>query len=278
MNARIRMLFLTAVATATSGCGPGGGQPLFQLGPNPEAMEEYTILLSTMTGPQHVQQAKYYREQTDKDTHWPGLFVVHKDEHSELFWGKYASHADARKDLKKAKDYRTAIGIPVYAQAMIVPLPGKGFGPPEWDLLNAKGEYTVVVAVFYDVPQAKYYGRKNHAVVYCRQLREKGEEAYYHHGPSQSSVTIGLFPASAVQMVEQKETVRPVIVEPRIEAIVAKYPKAAVNGYAERQAVIDPVTGKAKREWAKPYPVHIPRREEDQPANAFDYRGDSESR
>ena len=220
----------------------------------------YTILLYSLSGADHVTRIARYKAQTEIDTNWKGLQIVHKPDHSELRWGRYRSISEAQKDLKKVKTYRTAIGIPLYSKAIIIPLPGRDVGPTEWNLLNSTGAYSVVVAIFYDVPEADYFGRKRNAVAYCKQLREKGEQAYFHHGISQSTVTVGMFGESAVQMVHERDIIRPEIREPRMAEIAARYKYLAVNGLREKQWVINPKTGKPKKVDTKPYPVHVPKR------------------
>ena len=49
-----------------------------------------------------------YKAETEKDTGWKGLFVVHDDKFSQLCWGRYNSRSNAEKNLRKATQYRTA--------------------------------------------------------------------------------------------------------------------------------------------------------------------------
>ena len=269
------LIFAAAVAAGLGGCDQAEVNALLS-SKSAHNEGEYTILLYVLKSADHVERIKDFKTQTEKDTKWKSLFVVHKAGHSELYWGKYATLRQAQKDLKKAKAYRTAVGIPAYAKSMVMPLPGKDIGPPEWNLLNAKGAYTVVVAVFYNVPEANYYGRKQNAVAYCRQLREKGEEAYYHHGISQSTVSIGTFPESAVRMVTRRGVSRPEIQDPRVEAIRRRFKYIAVNGWSQKETVINPKTGRAEWDTAKPRLYRIPRRKEGHQADALDRVGNSQ--
>lgn len=50
--------------------------------------------------------------------------------------------------------------------------------------------YTLQIA-FFDKAGGKSF--REAAETYCRQLREKGEQAYFYHGPNRSMVTLGLF-------------------------------------------------------------------------------------
>jgi len=238
----------------------------------------YTILLYVVSSADHQARSLSYKDQTERQTGWPGMFVVHKDTHSELYWGKYVTGTKAAGDLLQAKRYRTPAGIAPYAQAIIVPLPGSQPGPPEWNLRNAKGAYTVVIATFYDVPEAKYFGRKKNAIAYCKQLRESGEEAYYLHGPANSSVTIGTFNDSAVRMVTSQGQRRPEVHDARILAIQKRFPSLAVNGREQLNwKIVDPVTRKLEKVPDKTYPARIPSDNSARQADsALDYPGNTQ--
>jgi hypothetical protein len=71
--------------------------------------------------------------------------------------------------------------------------------PASWYLLNNKCAYTLEVASYYNIPELGYYNRKADAVLAVKNLREKGESAYFIHGRFQSRVYLGCFPANAVQ-------------------------------------------------------------------------------
>jgi len=277
-HAHIASILAVAMA-AMAGCKDGQTNSWFSQDASVQSEEgAYSILLHVLSSPDtHVQDAQRYKALTENDAGWKGLFIVPKVDHTELYWGRYATHKDARKNLEKAKAYVTGAGIKVYARSMIVPLPGKDVGPPEWNLLNAPGAYTVVVAVFYDVPEADYYGRRENAVEYCEQLRGEGEEAYYHHGPAKSTVTVGMFPDSAVQMIGEGDTVRPEVRDPRIDATVRKYRYLAVNGYSEKRPQYNAKTRRVEQVTSSPYPAHVPRRKGDEADDALYRVGDAQS-
>ena len=225
----------------------------------------YTILLFICRGPgSHIQQAKYFREATEKHAGWEHMYIVHKTSHSLLYWGKYEKIDDARPNLKKAKSYTTAANIRPYTKAIIVPIPGQEDpGPPEWDLANAplKYRYTVLIAEFHDVPQADYVGRKKFAADYCQRLRKSNVQAYYKHDPVSSIVTVGLFDQSSVAQVQREGKVQYDVRDPKIERIFADFPNLAVNGLEKRIHGVDPKTGTAKYLPAPTYLMPIPRQE-----------------
>ena len=285
MNRLLALLFAVSLVPAgltgcngsepTNGSGPsiaspsqsspsesGGFLSALTGGGNQHEDARYTILLFADDNPTHVSTVKRYKQATEQDTGWEGLYVLHKQGRSELYWGKYETVEDARENLQEAKDYVPPIGVPIYQKAVVVPLPGKSFGPPEWNLENADGTYSVLVARFYDVPEADYVGRKQFAVDYARQLREEGEQAYYYHAAAQSLVTIGAFPNNSVRMVSSGKKVKPKIVDPRIKAIMERHEFLAVNG--RRELVTLPAQGGARRSYTRSYPVHIPKDDEEQ--------------
>ena len=224
----------------------------------------YTVLLNICRGPgSHVEQAKYYKQATEKHAGWKSLFIVHQDTHSLLYWGKYRTVADARPNLSKAKEYVTPAKIKVFAKAMIVPLPGKEDpGPPEWNLANAPKHYvyTVLRAAFYDVPEADYVGRRQYAVDYCRQLRQQGVPAYFKHDSAQSIVTIGLFEQAAVTLVRKARSVQRIVRDQRIKDVFKRFPHVAVNGRQKLIKTVNAKTGKVSKIPVSTYLMEIPRK------------------
>ncbi len=213
-----------------------------------------TILLAYLTDPQnHVQHAEHYRRVLTEKLGWKGLFVINKAGQSELYWGRYASVEQARKNLQTAKAHRTKTGIQPFPMAMVVTLPGKDIGPPEWNLRTCSAAYTLLVAVFTNDPARNYIGRRKFAVDYCQQLRKGGYEAYFYHAPVVSHVTIGAFGESAVEFKKGETVERAVIRDPRIFELQKPgvFPHLAINGSGENELGWD---SKAKR-W-----VRIPKR------------------
>jgi len=224
--------------------------------------DAFTILLMTLPGEGHVELAKRYEKETRDFTGWKNVFVLHKADRSDLYWGKYRSIEEAQKNLKTAKAYISPIGMRPFTKALTVPLPGKQVGPPEWNIENVKGPYTVLIADFYDIPEAGYVGRKQFAVDYCQKLREKGVEAYYHHGTSHSAVMVGVFDESAVKVIqEENRSPRKEIQDPRVQEIIRRFP-FMVNGRESYLKASDPRTGAAVRVREESKFVYIPGRKE----------------
>jgi len=223
----------------------------------------YTILLAVCRSPAgHVNQAKHYKFYTEKHAGWKHMFILHKENHSLLYWGKYKTTKAAQPNLKKAKAYKTPTGIKVYSKAIVVPVPGKQVGPPEWRLTDTPSKYvfTILRATFHDVPEADYIGRRQFAVDYCEQLRKKGVAAYYHHDPTQSIVTIGLYERGAVAEVRKGKKYQRLVRDQRIKDTFKRYPHLAVNGRQKIITMVAPKTGKKYQTPASTYLMIIPRK------------------
>lgn len=262
----MRRMLLTALASAVAigGCNRQDG-PSFRsaLPPASAAADkegDWTILLMAVKdAAEHARRAEDYRKRIGEQLGWKGLFTINKASHSELYWGRYLTPARARKNLLTAKAHTTPTGTKPFARAMIMPLPGEDIGPPDWNLKNARGEYTYLVAVFKDDPERKYIGRKKFAVNYCQRLREGEYEGYFYHGVADSWVTIGTFGAEAVRE-EMTPTGRIVEIQnARMKAIRDDFPHLAINGTGVNELAWDPVNRKMIRIPQKTRPIHIPR-------------------
>ena len=267
-------------AAALAGCNqtPGGATaPAWQAATAARAGApgEYAILLYADNQPGHAETISRFYQETQKNTGWQGLFVVNEPSRSMLFWGRYPTIEAAQHNLHKAKAYAAPSGMSIFALAMVVPVGGADEGPPEWNLLNAGGAYTVLVAVYYDAPDKdpakNYVGRKKFAVECCRRLRQQGYQVYYYHGPARSHVTIGSFPASSVRTEESQagEGVvhRKVINDERILKIMKDFPELSVNDRVlGRPVVIDPAKKLGKLEYDKTVVVEIPKQDQAEPS------------
>ena len=269
----------------SAGCNGGLGGTL-GLAPSP-GDGGFTIVLSFHRGLTHNQNARQFKQRLEDTVGWKGLFVVQEASHSRLCWGRYRSVRGASRNLRIAKNYRTQNRVPLFA--MVVPLPEKDVGPPEWDLKNARGAYSLLVAIFHNDPEKHYYGRKKIAVAYCKQLRDKGFEAYYNHDPSQSHVTIGAFDESAVvriraplgRDVEMGRRVvrndRLVVRSQRVDDLRAKFPLLAVNGREHLTIASDPISKVPTKVKSKPYLVRIPKLKAAGHAQTLNRLGNAES-
>jgi hypothetical protein len=275
-------ILLSVLAAAAAGC-EGGGVSMIGGPSSTEGEDQYSILLHIAAGQNHMKDAQRYKDNTEQMAGWTGLFIVSKEGLSELYWGKYRTVQAAQGDLKRARGYVTKVGLSPYTGAIVKKIPGKDIGPPEWNLANVTPPgpippddpgfrgYTVLIATFFDRPDADYFGRRNHAVDYCRQLREQNVEAYYFHGTSHSIVSVGLFGAAAVEKITKNAgtVVETLPKDPRIEQIRKQYPYMAENGYKKQIMVADVLTKKAQVTYKFSYLTPVPRKTKDEDAALY---------
>lgn len=170
----------------------------------------WTIRCLELQGPNHVQRMEQIAE-TLKRT--PGIrpgdirYTDDPDGFSRLYYGTYRRRTDpetgkrnipkrAGDDLVLLKQLGVDSGKRFFVQAMLVPMPTADVGDPRWALKDAEGVYSLQVAVF--EPTDDFWECKKAAAEYCAMLRKKGYEAYYHHAPASSMVTVGSFGPEAV--------------------------------------------------------------------------------
>ncbi len=104
--------------------------------------------------------------------------------------------AQMRSDLTMLRQLGDPAGRRYFLRAVPVRVPTPDVGNPDWALTNAKGIYTLQVAVF--EPTDDFAEYKEAAAEYCKFLREKGHEAYYYHTNAASLVTVGAFGPDAI--------------------------------------------------------------------------------
>lgn len=169
----------------------------------------YTIFCESFTGDDHVQRATEMKNILIANAKVKGWYVIHKDGQSTIYHGYYgefnlsnATDAATRKEAERAQnDKKMVEALPnpidqtqrLFPRSLFVSLDSPDpDAPPEWNLVNSGGYYSVEVAVYTG------FDRKQFAIESVRDARKMNIPAYYYHGPSYSSVCIGVWPASAV--------------------------------------------------------------------------------
>ena len=267
-----------ALAALLLGCGPvGAGGPSMQSAETGDLLDvwqgDFTILLRVFQGPIHAELAGEWKNSLSRGKGWTGLVVVTKVDHSALYWGQYKTRPAAKPALKQARAHRDQRGNQPLSEAVITLSPGSDKGPPMWNLLNCRGSYSLLVATFADEPSASHVGRRDFAVAYCRQLRHHGRPAYYHHGPSNSSVTIGSFGPGAVT----RRPARPrasankgagashlTVVDAELLALRREFPQRLWNGRLLYDIIKDARGNKVGRRKVASVPIRVPRKKDGQ--------------
>jgi hypothetical protein len=166
---------------------------------------QYTIFCTRIDGEVHVQQANRLKNDLIAGTGMKDWYVIHGDAESILYYGFYRTINDvsdsgevqrAQNDRRKIDMMTDKMGDRPFRGALFVALDAPDpDAPPQWNLVNAPGAYSLQIAVYKDNPQ-----RKQAAVETVRAARAQGVEAYYYHADNASLVCIGSWPESAVRI------------------------------------------------------------------------------
>lgn len=164
----------------------------------------YTIYCRDFTGPTHAAVAEQVKKQVEQVSGLKDFYLVRGESRTVLYHGFYTTFDDGvdRAEAKRARSHRNMLESLVDArQAKIFPRtvfeplerPNPD-APADWDLQNAKGYWTLLVATYTDP-----VGGKQAAVDSVKEARKQGYEAYYFHKDSQSHVCVGSWPEGAVK-------------------------------------------------------------------------------
>lgn len=193
--------------------GSGGGISL--LGRRPGDSEIWTIECNEYKGENRHDLADNMATALKRVDDLKGreIWVQHDEELSRIYCGEYklayvAGKKEAATDapsepqielndaIKRDLKYIRALAVgdkfPFFS-ARVTPKPLPNAGPPEWDLRNARGVYTLNVGVTYNTPTLHNY--KEAAVEWVKDLRDRGFQAYYYHDTVKpvTSICVGTF-------------------------------------------------------------------------------------
>lgn len=203
-------IVIAAFAIMPLGCaapGPSAGGPSTTIGSKGAA---WTIRCVELSGPNRNALAEQF-SQTLRVT--PGIRpgdVFYQDDPDgfiRLYYGRYRWRTDRgseermpgqmRADLDMIKQLGDpSTGQRYFFHAIPIRMPQPDVGNPQWRLKNAHGKYSLQVAVF--EPTDAFSEFKAAAAEHCANLRAEGFDAYYHHSPVSSVVTVGAFGPDAV--------------------------------------------------------------------------------
>jgi hypothetical protein len=192
---------------------------------------EWTIMCKELRGPEAESQIEQIAAalrrtqgiQPDK------VFTLHEPGRSRLYYGRYRRKADKttgefdmptelRADNRMIKELAVD-GEHFFLESRMMPAPQPHVGDPAWDIRNNPGQFTLRVAIFY--PEGDFDEWKLAAAEYCRELRERGYEAYYRHGDFSSEVCVGSFGSDAL-LKSRKQGVLVTLPGPEVQKLQAK--------------------------------------------------------
>lgn len=266
----------TAIGDKPSVAGSVSARPTIPM-PIPPAGAQWTVYCATYSGAGHVLRAQQMREMLLQNSGLRDWYIVVADDHSTLYYGFYKAieeEVDRREAARAKADHRKIQGLldlatrrPLFRGSFLVSLETDNPpAPPEWDLRNAKGYWSLEIAAYKDSPE-----RKQYAVDAVKEFRARGIEAYYYHGPVISSVCIGAWAEDAVKRqeagsartIDPTQTIlvtdgslpvppdlrdargnpikvmQPVIevLDPTMKKAMEDYPRHAVNGFEQKRRI-----------------------------------------
>lgn len=269
---------MTSLLAACLGCETTG---LNRAGPGRTGSDEevWSIRCITLNTPDRFESARMY---ADALRQVPGLDprlvqVISDEESTAVFYGRYrriydADSDEARfkpdhlQDLNKIQSLRLQnVDVWPFILATMDVLSTYESTHPEWNLENASGYWSLHVGVFYNT--GEFRSRRSAAERYCEILRERGEEAYFHHGTSRSSVYVGTYPQEAVTEIRREDPlsgrleVTNRIVDPQMLAAQERFPHSLHNGHLYYEVTRARGEATPQRTPAPSFPVIIPRAE-----------------
>ncbi len=170
----------------------------------------WSILCLEITGEYHraqIEQVADMLRQTKGIRARDVVIQEDSDYTARLYYGKYYRKTEAgtgrrstpkqmTADLSFLRSLADAQGKYFFLRARKVRYPTPHAGRTEWDLSEAIGVYTLQVGVF--EPTDDFVEFKQAAAEFCKLLRDRGYEAYYHHTEAGSTVSVGSFGEDAV--------------------------------------------------------------------------------
>jgi hypothetical protein len=209
--------------------------------PVPTKDAQWTIYCRTESGPGHADRVKAIKKQLMQDTKLKDWYIIHGESESTLYYGYYKSFNDSSGESKRAQADRKQIdsmtdanGKKPFKHSLFVELSSPDpISPPEWNLRNAEGYWSILIASYKDSPE-----RKQYAIDAVRDARARGIEAYYLHEDVASNVYIGAWPMEAVKRQEASVDDN-ALADPNQDILIM--PRAYGN---QKPTVIDPKTGK----------------------------------
>jgi hypothetical protein len=225
----------------------------------------WSIYLASFTGDDHREAARLSRDEIAR--RYPALtdaFVSTSARGSSVLAGRFAGPEDpaAKARLKGVKEMVEG-GTRVFPRAMLTrTATDVDQGPPGPNDLRIVRQrfpkaqvYSVQVAAWstFGSEDLKYADMKRAAEAYCRELRSRGEEAYYFHDSYSkiSTVMVGVYGPDAY---DSKST----LYSAEVDAVMRRFPKSLVNG-EEVLIPLDPSNPQGKTVPQGPRLVEIPR-------------------
>ncbi len=190
----------------------------------------WAIQLATYEGRNRQKMARELVRLVQKHSRMPEVWVEDVANpggkpQTRVLTGRYLSGDDwgALEDLNHLRQITVGDAYPL-AQAELIPLGDKlSPGDNPYDLKRYVGMYTLQIGFYDDAAGPEFRKLAEQAV---KSLRDKGEQAYFYHGPHRALICLGLFTENDFAEVSGTRTYGP-----RIKALQERFPNNLANGY-----------------------------------------------
>ncbi|MCC7203892.1 MAG: hypothetical protein IT441_02345 [Phycisphaeraceae bacterium] len=195
----------------------------------------YAIVLKRYDGPRRQREAESLVRKLATELNVPDIWVREESGQAVVYRGRYADArgSTAQNDLRQTQMLVLDDKRP-FSDASLVPLSVGSvvaYNPVDLKQVRMAGYYTLQVAFFDENAGPDY---RQLAENYARELIQKGDKAFFYHGPKMSLVTVGLFDDSDILQVQQDGPAGiPIIAQaygPRVKELQQKFPNNLGNG------------------------------------------------
>lgn len=214
----------------------------------------WSVLLGAYRGPEAEVQAQQTLARVQL-AGIPGAYAEKREETWVVAFGGYKDpgSAEAQQELNAIRELKVGDEQPFAGATLTPPVTTRIGTMPEFDLGlvrkrpgGQRAKYTLQVAQYCrpdngQPTQEEMAEFRKAAEEACVRLRREGEDAYFHHGPRMSSVTVGLFTEDDFQTTSSRSREPGAIIISRkpIESAALKearerYPYNLINGQAAR--------------------------------------------
>lgn len=202
-------------------------------GQTPGASPGWTILLTAFSGDDAVDRAREAAALIRSETGLADLYIDQRPQRAAVTHGRYTGPDDrqGQRDLARIRAIQIGQNRPFASAFFSPPRSGATGGHPELALTRVKQEWGP--SALYTLQVGVYESRdRNEAMRAAEQgalqLRRQGEMAYYHHGPTRSMVTIGVFTARDYNLATGE-------MSPAILDLRKRHPHNLFNGMGVRE-------------------------------------------
>lgn len=196
------LMLAAAGCGATAGVGAGGIFPAVSPSAGPSPVN-YTIVLAQFPQLDSYGLAQQLKERAKALYGVGDVWLENFQEWILVNYGHYSEQTGSnaiQQELMRVRQLYPQLALGPYQFCYLRELPQPDPpAPTQWYLLNNRCYYSLEIATYYNTPEQDYYNRKEDAVTAVKNLREKGEMAYFVHGRLQSRVYVGCFTQTAVQ-------------------------------------------------------------------------------